>query len=98
MEEEKATSPEFHKEGSIELPNHSGATVYLGPERTVYCNKCGTKVGEGQACGENLAVVFWYCSTCDEFVHWDGLGIAAEMSEQCQASVKSFLRSLRSSG
>ncbi len=68
--------------------------VYLESERDIYCSKCGTKVDNGRACGKDVSIVFWYCSTCDEFLQWQVLG-TAEVSEQCQESVRSFLRSLR---
>ncbi len=95
MEGEKATSPELDKKVDTGLPDYSKKMVYLGVDRGFFCRRCATKVEEGRACGEKLTAVFWYCPTCDKFLEWHAFGITEQMTEQYQASVRSFLRWLR---
>jgi len=57
-------------------------------KRGIYCSKCGTKLADGWACDRKSIIFFWYCSTCDEFVRWQG----PEVSEEGKESMKSFLR------
>ena len=61
-------------------------------KRGIYCNKCGTKLEDGWACGQNLSSFFWYCPTCDEFVQWQQVLGTGEVSEQGKESMKSFLK------
>ena len=66
-----------------------------GVKKGIYCNKCGTKLEDGWACGQNLSSFFWYCPTCDEFVQWQQVLGTGEVSEQGKESIKSFLRYLK---
>jgi hypothetical protein len=88
---ERRTSAELEKMGA-RVVGPSQRMVYLGPDQGVWCRACGTKIEDGWACGKKGCTVFWYCPTCDEFLEWDGSGLTEEMTEEVQASMKSFLR------
>jgi hypothetical protein len=66
--------------------------VYPGPDQGLFCRTCGARVRSGWACGGKGGTVFWYCPTCDEFLEWNGAGLTEGMSEECQTSMRSFLR------
>ena len=93
--EERMASAEVEK-AETGLVGPSQRMVYQGPDHGLACRTCGTRVEEGWACGEKGCTIFWYCPTCDEFLEWSCSGLTEEMTEECQSSMKSFLRYIMS--
>jgi hypothetical protein len=90
-QEEKKALAEPEEVGA-KLVGPSQRMVYLGPDQRLACRTCGTSVKHGWACGEKTCTAFWYCPTCDEFLEWCGSGLTDQMTQESQASMRSFFK------
>jgi hypothetical protein len=91
MELDRVSLSELDK-AREEFPQVHKNLVHLGPERGLFCAKCGTKAQPGGGHGRGFGFSFYYCHTCDEFVEWDDFGMTEEMRTKYRALMRPRLR------
>ena len=93
MEPNRVSLAELNR-ARAEFPQVYNNLVHLGPERGLFCAKCGTKAQPGGGHGQGFGFSFYYCQTCDEFVEWSDFGVTQHMRTSYKAFMREQLRRL----
>ncbi len=90
---DRASLSELNK-AREKFPQTHRNLVHLGPERGLFCARCGTKANPGGGDGQGFGYSYYYCCTCDEFVEWSDFGLTEETRAKYQAMTRNKIREL----